>query len=43
MSKEKNGKQKNDKTPAAKTAKEKRAAKISKRNLNSNQHRFGNE
>ena len=33
MSKEKKGKLKNDKTPAAKTAKEKRAAKLSKRKL----------
>lgn len=32
MSREKNGKQKNDKTPATKTAKEKRAAKVLKRN-----------
>lgn len=32
MSREKNGKQKNDKTPAAKTAKEKKAAKVLKRN-----------
>lgn len=31
MSREKNGKQKNDKTPATKTAKEKRAAKVLKR------------
>lgn len=32
MSREKNGKQKNDKTPAAKTAKEKKTAKVLKRN-----------
>ncbi|TCP21182.1 hypothetical protein EV195_1222 [Tenacibaculum skagerrakense] len=31
MSREKNGKQKKDKTPAAKTAKEKRVAKVLKR------------
>ncbi len=32
MSKEKEGKKKNSKTPAARTAKEKKAAKILKRN-----------
>jgi hypothetical protein len=36
MSKENKGKKKNDKTPAVTTAKEKRAAKILKRNLRRN-------
>jgi hypothetical protein len=36
MSKEKKGKKKNDKTPAATTAKEKRVAKVLKRKLKRN-------
>lgn len=37
MSREKKGKQKNDKTPAATTAREKRAAKVLKRKLKRNE------